>query len=76
MMMWRLYASGLCTGIAIGGAAGWLAAALIVPETARGYLVVNPLFPWAVLFAFVLAGETLRRKAKGTGIPLAAPDPR
>ena len=62
--MWRLYAGGLCTGFAAGGAVGWLAALLVLPEAARGYLLVNPAFPWMVLLAFVLAGETMRMKAK------------
>jgi len=72
--MWRLYVGGLFTGFALGGAACWLAAASILPEGARGNLLINPLFPWAVLFAFVLAGETLRMSVRGTGESLAAPD--
>lgn len=73
--MWRLYVGGLCTGFAIGGAVWWLAALSIVPEPARGYLLINPFFPWALLFAFVLAGENLRMKAKRNREPNAAPDP-
>ena len=74
MTMWRLYVGGLCTGFAIGGAACWLAVLSIVPESARGNLLINPLFPWAVFLAFVLAGETLRMRARRTGEPSAAPD--
>ena len=73
--MWRLYVGGLCTGFAIGGAVCWLAVLSIVPESARGNLLINPFFPWAVLLAFVLAGETLRMKAKRIVEPPAAPDP-
>ena len=62
--MWRLYVGGLCTGFAIGGAVCWLAILMILPESARSYLFANPLFPWAVLLAFALAGETLRLKAR------------
>lgn len=71
MTMWRLYVGGLCTGFAIGGAACWLAVLSVVPESARGYLLTNPLLPWAVLLAFVLAGETLRLKAKRANGPIA-----
>jgi hypothetical protein len=74
--MWRLYVGGLCTGFAIGGAVCWLAVLSIVPESARGDLLINPFFPWAVLIAFVLAGETLRVKAKKIAEPNTAPDPR
>lgn len=69
--MWRLYVGGICTGIALGGAACWLAALAILPEPARANLLMNPFFPWAVLLAFVLAGETLRLKAQRR----ATPDP-
>jgi hypothetical protein len=62
MTMWRLYAGGLCTGFALGGAVCWLAVLSILPESARGNLLINPFFPWGVFLAFVLAGETLRRK--------------
>ena len=62
--MWRLYVGGLCTWFAIGGAVCWLVVLMVVPESARGDLLTNPLFPWAVLLAFVLAGETLRMRAK------------
>jgi hypothetical protein len=75
MTMWRLYVGGLCTGLAIGGATCWLAALSIVPESARGNLLINPLFPWAVFLAFLLAGETLRVRARRAGEPNAAPDP-
>jgi hypothetical protein len=34
------------------------------PESARGNLLINPFFPWSVFLAFVLAGETLRVRAK------------
>ena len=64
MTMWRLYVGGLCTGFAVGGAACWLAALAIVTESARDNLLANPFFPWVVLLAFVLAGETLRAKAR------------
>lgn len=74
MKSWRLYVGGLCTGFAIGGAACWLAMLSILPESARGTFFINPLFPWAVLFAFVLAGETLRMRAKEKGEQNAAPD--
>ena len=73
--MWRLYVGGLCTGFAIGGAVCWLAVLSIVPESARGNLLMNPFFPWGVFLAFVLAGETLRIKAKRIAEPNAAPDP-
>ena len=62
--MWRLYVGGLCTGFVVGGAAFWLAALAILPESTRGDILISPMFPWAVLLAFVLAGETLRMKAK------------
>ena len=75
MTMWRLYVSGLCTGFALGGAVCWLAVLSIVPESTRGNLSSNPFFPWAVLLAFVLAGETLRLKAKRIAEPNPAPDP-
>ena len=71
--MWRLYVGGLCTGFAIGGAVCWLVVLLILPESARGILLSNPLFPWSVLLAFVLAGETLRVKAKRIAEANAAP---
>jgi hypothetical protein len=73
--MWRLYVGGLCTGFAIGVAVCWLAVLSIVPESARDNLLINPFFPWAVCLAFVLAGETLRLKAKRIAKPNAAPDP-
>ena len=73
--MWRLYVGGFCTGFAVGGAVCWLVALSIIPESARGNLLINPLFPWAVLLAFVLAGETLRMKAKRIADPSTAPDP-
>ncbi len=69
--MWRPYVGGLCTGFAIGGAACWLAVLSIIPESDRGNLLINPFFPWAVFLAFVLAGETLRVRAKRTA---ASPD--
>ena len=62
--MWRLYVGGLCMGFAIGGAVCWLIAVLLAPESARGSLLVNPMFPWVVLLAFGLAGEALRRKGR------------
>jgi len=64
MTMWRLYVGGLCTGFAIGAAVCWLVVLSLVPESARGDLLTNPLFPWAVLLAFALAGETLRMRAR------------
>jgi hypothetical protein len=75
MTMWRLYVGGLCTGFALGGAVCWLAVLAILPESARGNLLSNPFFPWAVLLAFVLAGEALRIKASRIAEPNAAPDP-
>jgi hypothetical protein len=75
MRMWRLYVGGLCTGFALGGVVCWLAVLSIVPESARGNLLINPFFPWGVLLAFVLAGETLRMKAKRIAEPNTAPDP-
>jgi len=62
--MWRLYVGGLLTGFAIGGAACWLIALFLVPESSRGNLLINPLFPWAILLCFVLAGETVRVKCQ------------
>lgn len=73
--MWRSYVGGLCMGAALGGAACWLAALSVAPESARGDLLAVPLFPWAVLLAFALAGETLRAKAKRTARTGTAPDP-
>jgi len=73
--MWRLYVGGLCTGFAIGGAVCWLVVLSILPESARGYLLTNPVFPWMVLIAFTLAGENLRMKAKRFAEPNPAPDP-
>ena len=74
MTMWRLYVGGLCTGFAIGGAVCWLAVLSIVPESARGSLLINPLFPWAVFLAFVLAGETLRMRVRRIAEPNVTPD--
>jgi len=67
--MWRLYVGGLCTGFAIGGAVCWLAVLSIVPESTRSNFLINPLFPWAALLAFVLAGETLRVRARRIADP-------
>ncbi len=75
MAMWRMYIGGLCTGFAVGGAASWLAVLSLLPESARGSLLINPFFPWAVFLAFVLAGETLRVKARNATYPNAAPGP-
>jgi hypothetical protein len=73
--MWRLYVGGLFTGFAIGGAVCWLFVLLIIPESARGYLLTNSAFPWMVLPAFVLAGENLRVKGKKNAASRTGSDP-
>jgi hypothetical protein len=73
--MWRSYVGGLLTGVAVGGAASWLAVLSLVPAPDRDHLLVNPYFPWAALLAFALAGETLRVKARAGARPVASPYP-
>jgi hypothetical protein len=67
--MWRSYVGGLFMGVAVGGALCWISALTILSGPARAQLVAVPMFPWAVLVAFALAGETLRVKAAAAAGP-------
>jgi hypothetical protein len=55
--MWKIYVGGLLAGVAIGGFVVWLAAWVIVPESARAQV---PAWGPLVFLPFLLAGETLR----------------